>query len=88
MNIKMSQNALYIFGSDAYGSDAYGECTYQGTAGCATDGGTGAVGAPNTGLGQLSFLDNPFVAGGVILLGAVLIASAIALMKKAKRKKA
>lgn len=83
----MSQNALYIFGSDAYGSDAYGECTYQGTAGCATDGGTGTVGAPNTGLGQLSPLDNPFVAGGIVLLGAVLFASAIALIKRATKKK-
>ena len=86
MNIKMSQTPLYTFATDAYGSDAYGECTYQGTTCATTDTGTG--GAPNTGLGQLSILDNPFVAGGIILLGAVLFAVAIALLKKVSKKKA
>jgi hypothetical protein len=61
-----------------YDEGVYGACNYQ--TGCETSG----VGAPDTGfLGQLS---QPYVLVPSILIGAILIATAILLVKKLIRR--
>jgi hypothetical protein len=62
-----------------YNEGVYGECNYQ--TGCETSSG---VGAPDTGfLGQLS---QPYILVPSILVGAILIATAILLIKKLIRR--
>jgi len=77
-------DSIYAIFASVYGAGPYGECTYQ--ADCATTGGgQGTVGAPNTGF-LTQVVDNPYMLVPTILIGAVLIATALLLLKKLARR--